>query len=68
MAITHAIEKGNFIEVYDGNRRLFYKSINKKRGDKLMGFTANSVTIKIGEFVETYDENDRRISYQHIGK
>lgn len=68
MAITHALEKGNYVEVYDGNRRLFSKYINKNNGDKLIGFTGSSVTIKIGSYAETYDEKQRKISSQYIGK
>lgn len=31
MAITHAIEKGSYVVVYDGNRRLFSKYFNQKK-------------------------------------
>lgn len=68
MAITHALEKGNYVEVYDGNRKLFEKMINKHNGDRLIGFTGSSVTIKIGEYAETFDEKQNRISSQHIGR
>ncbi|MCZ6133754.1 hypothetical protein O6B42_07715 [Campylobacter ureolyticus] len=69
MAITHALENGNNVEVYDGNRKLFSKYINKNNGDRLIGYTGNSVTIKIGEFAQTFDENERRIcSPQYVGK
>lgn len=67
MAITHVLEKGNYIEVYNGNRQIFSKYINKNNGDKLMGFTANSVTIKIGVHAITYDENQRQIGSQYMG-
>lgn len=44
------------------------KWINKHNGDRLIGFTGSSVTIKIGEYAETFDEKQNRISSQHIGR
>lgn len=67
MAIIHVLENGSRIEVYDGNRQIFSKYINKNNGDKLMGFTANSVTIKIGAQAITYDKNQKQIGSQYIG-
>ncbi|HEC1752376.1 TPA: hypothetical protein R1706_000238 [Campylobacter lari] len=64
MAITLAkiSVSGSFVEVYDGNRRLYTKPINKKYGDALMGFTGSSVSIKEGAFIKTYDEKGNQIS------
>lgn len=47
------------IEVYDGSKKLYSKSINSKRGDTLMGFTASSVSIKEGNYIRTYDEKGK---------
>lgn len=59
MAITHAVQKGNFVYVYDGNKQLFTKS------GQLMGYTSGSVSTKNGSngsFIYTYDEKGRQIS------
>ncbi|MFQ6342578.1 hypothetical protein [Campylobacter sp. VTCC 70190] len=60
MAITLAVEKGNWVEVYDGNKKLC--SLRFDKGDKLLGFTSSSVSIKHGYWVDTYDEKGKRIS------
>ncbi|MBR4140977.1 MAG: hypothetical protein IKR42_04275 [Campylobacter sp.] len=68
MAITHAVEEGNYVKVYDGNRQLFSKYLNRNTGDKLMGFTSSSVSIKEGNYVKTYNDKGSQISSNYVGK
>jgi hypothetical protein len=59
MPITHAVDKGGWVDVYSGNHKLFTKN------GGLAGYTANSVSIKsiLGEeFINTYDERGELIA------
>lgn len=47
-------------------RNFIPKSINSKRGDTLMGFTASSVSIKEGNYIRTYDEKGKQISSHSV--
>ena len=51
--IGSAMEKGSYICVYDENGH----EIWSKSGDRLMGFTSTTVTIKKGSYLCTYDEH-----------
>ncbi|WP_257906113.1 hypothetical protein UPTC15744_00352 [Campylobacter lari] len=62
MAITLAKVSGSWVEVYDGNRRLYSKPVNTNKGDALIGFTGFSVSIKEGSWIVTFDEKGQRIS------
>ena len=68
MAITHAVQQGRYLKVYDGSRELFSKYIDTApKGDGLLGFTSSSVTVKIGAYTETYDEKGKKIGSKYIG-
>lgn len=58
MAITTAIQKGNFVYAYDGSRQLFAKT------GTLHGYTATTVSIKNGNFIYTYNEKGSQVSVQ----
>ncbi|MBF7047215.1 hypothetical protein IY804_03865 [Campylobacter volucris] len=53
------------IEVYDGSKKLYSKSINSKRGYALMGFIASSVSIKQGNYIRN-DEKGKQISFHSV--
>lgn len=57
--ITLAVEKNDWVYVYDGNRKLC--SIPLGSGT-LYSFTATSVSIKKNGWIYTYDEKGRKIS------
>jgi hypothetical protein len=55
--ITHAVQKGPYVDVYNGYSRLF-----TKQGD-LYGYTSGSVSVlKFNSYVEVYDAHGSRIS------
>ena len=56
MTITSAVQKGKWVYVYDRTRQLF-----SKHGE-LVGYTGGSVSVKNGNWVNTYDEKGRQIS------
>ncbi|WP_198304372.1 hypothetical protein [Arcobacter vandammei] len=67
MAIGSAIEKTNFVHVYDEKgRQIFTKEYKQKNGDKLMGYTNSTVSIKKGKMLYTYDEKGKQISTKWI--
>lgn len=60
MIIT-AVQKGNFVYVYGtGNRTLFSKI------GELHGYTSNSVSIKKGNLIYTYNERGIQIAVRHL--
>lgn len=56
MPIAMAVQKGNFVYVYDEKNRSLLK-----KGGELHGYTATSVSVKSGSWIHTYDEKGRRI-------
>ena len=56
MAITHAVQEGSQVYVYDGDRKLL--TLN----GELHGYTGGSVSVKEGSMVYTYDERGRKIN------
>ena len=54
--ITHAIQKGNFVYVYDNRTVIFMRS------GELQGYTGQSVTIKRGNFLYVYNPKGITIS------
>lgn len=60
MAITSAVQKGSWIEVYDGSKRLF------KEHGVLVGYTSMNVTVKKGIILHVYDEKGKEVSRQYI--
>lgn len=59
--ITLAVEKNDWVYVYDGNKTLYSIPL---MGGTLHGFTATSVSIKNDKtrYIYTYDEKGRKIS------
>jgi len=56
MAISRAVQEGDWVYVYDmNNNRLFSEA------GKLQGYTSNSVSVRFGNVTYTYDENHNRI-------
>ncbi|PWJ68141.1 MULTISPECIES: hypothetical protein [unclassified Fibrobacter] len=51
MAISTAIQKGNYVYVYDEKN-----SHKFSMPGELMGFTSSTVTIKRGNYANVYDE------------
>lgn len=67
MAIGSVIERGTLVCVYnDKNMQIFSKSIEPKKGDRLMGYTGSSVSIKIGSSVHTYNEKGINIGSKSV--
>jgi hypothetical protein len=67
MPIATAIQRGSAVYVYDEkNRNLFSKSIGTKPQDGVVGYTANSVSVRVGNLVTTYDATGRQISSHNV--
>ena len=67
MAIMMAMEENNWVKVYNTNNSLLYsKPIDKSRGDALMGFTSNAVTIKESNWIKVYDEKGNTITSKPV--
>ncbi len=65
MPIASAIQRGSAVYVYDEkNRNIFSKTISTKPKDGLVGYTGNSVSIRTGDLITTYDATGRQISAQ----
>ncbi|WP_104759934.1 hypothetical protein [Helicobacter bizzozeronii] len=63
MAIASAVQKGTRVYVYDEkNHMMFYKDVGKD--GKLIGYTANCLTLKIGQNIYTFDEKNHQTSYR----
>lgn len=67
MPIATAIQRGSAVYVYDEkNRNLFSKTIGVKPQDGLVGYTANSVSVRVGNLVTTYDATGRQIGAHSV--
>lgn len=63
MAIGNAVQRGNFVYVYDEKgRQLSALSAGSGREDGLKGYTGSSVSVRRGTFIYTYDERGRQLS------
>jgi len=63
MAIASAVQRGNWIYIYDekGNQiRTFPAS--EKPNEGLKGYTSSSVSIQLGMWIYVFDENGRQIT------
>jgi hypothetical protein len=61
------MQKGNFVYAYDEKgRMLFAKSGGSGPGDGLVGFTASTVSVRIGMFVHIYDEEGRTLDAKSV--
>lgn len=60
--ISVAVQKGNFVHVYDEkNRQIMSKS------GQLQGYTSTTVSVKVGNFIHTFNEKGHQIS-SHAAK
>ena len=58
MAISIAVEKHGFVEVYDERNHMLFMEQGK-----LHGYTSNSVSVKKSDgYIHTYDDKRHRIS------
>lgn len=63
MTIASAIQKGNFVYVYDERgRQLTTIASGGGSGDGLQGYTATTVSIRKGSFIYVYDERGHQKS------
>ncbi len=63
MAIGNAVQRGNFVYIYDEKGRQTHTlSGGSGLNDGLHGYTGGSVSIRRGSFIYTYDERGRQIS------
>jgi sensor domain CHASE-containing protein len=68
MAIGSAVQKGQYVFVYDEKgRTLFSKSGGSGASDGLVGFTGSTVSVRIGSYVFTYDEQGRTLFSKSVG-
>ena len=62
MTISNAIERGRFVYVYDEKGRvLFTRPIGSGAHDGLKGYAADSISIRQGGMVATYDATGRQV-------
>ena len=63
MAIGNAVQRGNFVYVYDERgRQLHVLGAGNGSSDGLKGYTGNTVNIRRGNFVYSFDEKGRQLS------
>ena len=60
MAILTAIQKGEWVSVYNEKNQILWQ----KTGE-LYGFTSKNVTIKKGEWLSIYDEKGQIVTTRH---
>ncbi|ASN87514.1 MULTISPECIES: hypothetical protein [Pectobacterium] len=62
MAIGNAVQRGNFVYIYDEKNRQIscVNAGNAKNGDGLTGYTGSTVNVRRGNFIYTYDERGRQ--------
>jgi hypothetical protein len=67
MPIASAIQRGSAVYVYDErNRQLFSRTIGTKPQDGLVGYTATTVSIRVGNLVTTYDVTGRQLHARSV--
>lgn len=63
MAIASAVQKGNFVYIYDERgRQLTTIAAGGGSHDGLQGYTATTVSIRKGNFIYIYDERGHQKS------
>lgn len=63
MAIATAIQRGDYIYVYDERaHQLFWKPSGSGPQDGLLGYTAGSITIRQGDNIYVYDQRGYQLS------
>jgi hypothetical protein len=67
MPIATAIQRGSAVYVYDErNRNIFSKTISTKPKDGLVGYTGNSVSVRVGNLITTYNTSGIQISSHNV--
>lgn len=62
MPIASAIQRGSSITVYDEkNRTLFGKTVPDKTRDGIVGYTANSISIRYGNTIIIFNATGHQI-------
>lgn len=56
MAVGSAMQKGNFVYIYDERGRHLFM-----RAGTVQGYTSSTVTVKNGRTTYTYDERGRQL-------
>lgn len=63
MTIGNVVERGGFVHVYDEKGvQLSTISVGTRPDDRLVGYTANRVNIRMGGFIYSYDERGRVVT------
>ena len=63
MAIGNAVQRGNFVYVYDERgRQLHVLGAGNGPADGLTGYTGATVNIRRGSFIYTFDERGRQLT------
>lgn len=63
MAIGNAVQRGNFVHIYDEKgRQLATISAGNGAPDGLKGYTGSTVSVQRSSFIHTYDERGRQLS------
>ncbi|MBA8835219.1 hypothetical protein ACCT15_34350 [Rhizobium ruizarguesonis] len=66
MAIANAVQKGNYVYVYDERgRNICQLPAGNGPKDGLVGFTGSTVSIRRGNNIYTYDEHGRNMFEKH---
>ncbi|HBK08566.1 MAG TPA: hypothetical protein DDZ81_22395 [Acetobacteraceae bacterium] len=64
MAIANAVERGDYVYVYDEKgRQIFSIPLGSGAQHGLHGFTGGSVSIRRGDYIYNYDRTGHQISY-----
>jgi hypothetical protein len=68
MAIAAAFEQGGSVMVYDAAGRLLASIfVGFQTGDRLMGYTSRTVSIRQGNEIRTFDQDGRLLSSVYSG-
>ena len=61
MAIETVVQRSSSIQIYGAGGSIL-GSIPINYGDMLMGYTGSSITVRKGDFINTYNEHGAQIS------
>lgn len=67
MSIGNAIQKGQFVVIYDDKGHEIASVYLGSSGDSLKGYTSSTVNVKKGPFIITYNEKGQEISSNYVG-
>jgi hypothetical protein len=63
MAIGNAVQRGDWVYIYDEKgRQIGSVSAGSRGEDGLKGYTSSTVNVRRGDWIHTYDEKGRQIS------